>query len=73
MDLSTGVATIGGTDHKPEGIGTAQAEWKDDQGFTHHYKLKKTLYFPELLVNIICITLLTEQLQDNEETFVTTK
>eukprot|EP00957_Ditylum_brightwellii_P163010 12412810-Ditylum_brightwellii.AAC.1 len=26
MDPSTGVATIGRTDHKPEGIGKAQAE-----------------------------------------------
>eukprot|EP00957_Ditylum_brightwellii_P203336 15334193-Ditylum_brightwellii.AAC.1 len=73
MDPSTGVVTIGGTDHKPEGIGTAQVEQKDDQGCTHRYKLKKALYFPELLVNIISITLFVEQLQDNKGTFVTTK
>eukprot|EP00957_Ditylum_brightwellii_P039456 2984892-Ditylum_brightwellii.AAC.1 len=30
MDPSTGVATIGGTDHHPEGIGVAETSWKDD-------------------------------------------
>eukprot|EP00957_Ditylum_brightwellii_P203826 15336403-Ditylum_brightwellii.AAC.1 len=73
MDPSTRATTIGGTDHKPEGIGTAQVEWKDDQGCTHRYKFKKALYFPDLLVNIISITSLAEQLQDDEGTFVTRK
>eukprot|EP00957_Ditylum_brightwellii_P067530 5126674-Ditylum_brightwellii.AAC.1 len=73
MDPNTGVATIGGTDHRPQGIGNAQISWKDDDGFSHTYRLKKVLYFPESPVNIISVTLLAEQLNDDEGAYVTTK
>eukprot|EP00957_Ditylum_brightwellii_P171547 13060257-Ditylum_brightwellii.AAC.1 len=32
MDPNTGVAAIGGTDHRPQGISDAQILWKDDDG-----------------------------------------
>eukprot|EP00957_Ditylum_brightwellii_P012597 952026-Ditylum_brightwellii.AAC.1 len=41
MDPTTGVETIGGIDHKPQGIGLVEIEWKDDEGATHTYKLQK--------------------------------
>eukprot|EP00957_Ditylum_brightwellii_P048731 3697470-Ditylum_brightwellii.AAC.1 len=67
MDSGTGVATIGGTDHRPERIGTIQIEWKDNNEIAHQCMLEKALYFPNSLVNTISITLLAEWLNDDEE------
>eukprot|EP00957_Ditylum_brightwellii_P055529 4208043-Ditylum_brightwellii.AAC.1 len=39
----------------------------------HHYDLRDTLYFPDSSVNIISITSLADQLDDDESTYVTTK
>eukprot|EP00957_Ditylum_brightwellii_P189232 14403620-Ditylum_brightwellii.AAC.1 len=65
MDPNTGFATIGGTDHRPQGIGDAQISWKDDDGINHTYQLKKALCFPESPVSIISVTSLAEQLIDD--------
>eukprot|EP00957_Ditylum_brightwellii_P193189 14710250-Ditylum_brightwellii.AAC.1 len=70
MDPSTGVAMIGSTDHWPEGIDMVQIEWKDDNGLSHKYSLNKSLYFPESPVNIVSVTLLVEQLNDNKGTLL---
>eukprot|EP00957_Ditylum_brightwellii_P133134 10150694-Ditylum_brightwellii.AAC.1 len=67
------VATIRGTDHKPEAIGTARVYWKDDKGNSHQYDLMKALYFPKIPVNIISITSLEDQLNDNEGTYIPPK
>eukprot|EP00957_Ditylum_brightwellii_P087603 6669079-Ditylum_brightwellii.AAC.1 len=47
MDPNIGVVAIGGTDLQLQGIGDAQISWKDDDGVSHTYRLKKALYFPE--------------------------
>eukprot|EP00957_Ditylum_brightwellii_P117619 8971051-Ditylum_brightwellii.AAC.1 len=66
MDPTMGVATIGGIDHKLQGIGLVKIECKDDEGATHKYKLEKALYFPESPVNIISVTCLADQLGNDE-------
>eukprot|EP00957_Ditylum_brightwellii_P043348 3285895-Ditylum_brightwellii.AAC.1 len=73
INSDIGVATIGSTDHKPTTIGTAWVSWKDDAGITHHYGLNKALYFPNSPVNIISVTSLEVQLNDDERTYFTTK
>eukprot|EP00957_Ditylum_brightwellii_P182413 13895775-Ditylum_brightwellii.AAC.1 len=35
MDPNTGVATMGGTNHWPQGIREAEILWKDDEGVSH--------------------------------------
>eukprot|EP00957_Ditylum_brightwellii_P174993 13323463-Ditylum_brightwellii.AAC.1 len=37
IDQSKGVATIGGKDHRPSGIGKAKFSWKDDEEKIHTY------------------------------------
>eukprot|EP00957_Ditylum_brightwellii_P090889 6920602-Ditylum_brightwellii.AAC.1 len=69
MDPNTGVATIEGMDHRLQGIGDAQISWKDGNGISHNYQLKKVLYFPESPVNNISVTSLAEQLNDDEGTY----
>eukprot|EP00957_Ditylum_brightwellii_P105641 8055077-Ditylum_brightwellii.AAC.1 len=68
MEPNTGVATIRGTDHWPQEIGEAEISWKGDEGVSHVYQFKNALYFPDLPVNIISVTSLAEQLNDNEGT-----
>eukprot|EP00957_Ditylum_brightwellii_P028321 2139067-Ditylum_brightwellii.AAC.1 len=66
IESNVGVATIVGTDHMPTAIGTARVYWKDDDGITYCYDLRNALYFPNSPANIISITSLTDQLNDNE-------
>eukprot|EP00957_Ditylum_brightwellii_P160482 12217361-Ditylum_brightwellii.AAC.1 len=73
MNPGSGMATIGGIDHKPEGIGTMQIKWKNNNEIAYQYNLEKALYFLNSTVNIISVTLLADQLDDDEGTFVTTK
>ena len=72
LDGKTGVATIGGTDHKPSGIGDIKLSWKDDEGKSRSYVLHNALYFPDLPVNILSITRLADHFQDNEGTYIKT-
>eukprot|EP00957_Ditylum_brightwellii_P124663 9501047-Ditylum_brightwellii.AAC.1 len=73
MDPDSGVIKIGGTNHCPEGIRIVKAKWEDDNDIIHTYYLKKALYFPSSPVNIISVTSLAEQLEDDKGMFVTMK
>eukprot|EP00957_Ditylum_brightwellii_P158108 12034896-Ditylum_brightwellii.AAC.1 len=73
MDPNTGVATIRGTNHCPQGKCVAKISWKDDDGMVHEYRLNNAFYFPDSLVNVISLTSLVDQLNDNEGPYVTTK
>eukprot|EP00957_Ditylum_brightwellii_P103768 7905186-Ditylum_brightwellii.AAC.1 len=64
MDPATGVATIGGTDHCPAGIGAMQITWTDDAGKLYTYVLDNKLYFPESPVNILSVTKLADFFND---------
>ena len=72
MDPSTGVATIGGKDHRPEGIGTIRLSWRDDEGKSYTYHLKNTLFFTESPVNILSVTKLADFFNDDEGMYVKT-
>jgi len=50
------VATIGGKNSKPSGVGTVRWIWHDDSGKKHHYCLPNVFYFPGSPVNILSIT-----------------
>ena len=68
-----GVATIGNKDLFPQGIGEVKIAWSDDSGKSHEYVLQNVLYFPTSPVNVISVTALAAQLQDNEGTWIKTK
>ena len=67
------VATIGGKLNSPAGIGTVKWKWKDDAGLVHEILLEKVLYFPNSPINIMSITELARQLDDEEGTGIDTK
>jgi hypothetical protein len=52
----TTVATIGGKNSQPSGIGTVIWSWQDDNTKTHQYEFKNVYYFPQSPVNILSIT-----------------
>ena len=62
VDSSIGVATIGGTDHKPTGMGDVQIFITDEKLNDVKIILKNALYFPDFPVNIISVTALSNQL-----------
>ena len=47
--------------------------WKDDGGAVHTEQLENTLYFPKSLINIISVTELAKQFNDEEGTGIDTK
>ena len=53
---NSAVATIGGTDNIPEGIGTVEWTWRDDDGKVHTYRLDDVYYFPDSPVNLLSVT-----------------
>ena len=55
------VATIGGKLNQPAGIGTVKQKRKDDGGAVHTEQLDNTLYFPKSPINIMSITELDKQ------------
>ena len=67
------VATIGGTDFKPTGIGTVKWSWKDDEGKSHTHRLERVLYFPESAVNIISPNALADHYDDKNGTHIKIK
>ncbi len=69
---SGAVATIGGKANRLSGIGTVKWEWKDDHGHVHSYLIKNVLYFPSSPINILSVTELANQLDDNSGTGITT-
>ncbi len=66
------VATIGGNQNNASGIGTVQWTWKDDSGKSHTFDVKNVLFFPSSPINILSVTELAEQLQDDAGTGITT-
>ena len=67
------VATIGGKLNRPEGIGTVEWKWKDDEGVIHTEKLENVLHFPQSPINIMSVTEYARQLNDEEGTGIDTK
>ena len=67
------VATIGGKTSIPAGIGTVKWTWKDDTGQNHTHHLTEVLYFPTSPVNILSITALADQLNDDHGTGIDTR
>jgi hypothetical protein len=70
---NTVVATIGGKTSIPTGIGTVKWTWKDDSGQEHTHHLTDVLYFPTSPVNILSITALADQLNDDNGTGIDTR
>jgi len=67
------VATIGGQVNVPAGIGTVTCSWKDDVDVVHTHHVEQVHYFPGSPVNIIGITALGKQFNDEETTGIDTK
>ena len=67
------VATIGGNKNNATGMGTARWTWKDDDGKSHTMDINDVLYFPSSPVNILSVTALATQLEDDEGTGIDTK
>jgi len=73
VNSEAGVATIGGTDFKPAGIGTVEWTWTDDNGRRHTMRIENVLYFPQSPVNVLSVTAFASQLGDEEGTWIKTK
>ena len=58
------VATIGEKLNHPAGIGTVKWTWKDDGGEVHTKKLENKLYFSKSPINIMSVTELAKQFND---------
>ena len=67
------VATIGGAQNSVEGMGTTLWRWKDDSGQHHTIDVENVLYFPQSPVNILSITSLADQFNDDDGTGINTK
>ena len=67
------VATIGGKNSRPSGIGTVKWSWDDSTGKTHEYELPNCYYFPNSPVNILSITEFAAFLKDDDGTGIDTK
>ena len=57
------VATIGGKDIIPKGIGTVSWYWTDYEGKLHTKKLNNRIYFPDSPVNILSTTTMSEYMK----------
>ena len=55
------------------GMGTVVWSWKDDHGTVHKMRIHDVLYFPSSPVNILSVTSLASQLNDDEGTGIDTK
>ena len=73
IDPRNGVATIGGEDLRPSGIGMVKCSWDDDEGKTHNFFLVKTLFFPTSPVNIISVSRLADHFNDDEGKSIQTR
>ncbi len=67
------MATIGGKENLPSGIGTVKWTWKDNNRRPHTHLVRNDLYFPHLPVNILSITSFANQLGNDEWTGIHTK
>ena len=66
------VATIGGTNFYPAGIGDLNIRIRDDENKTSTLVLKNVLYFPNSPVNIISVVCLADHFNDDTGTWVQT-
>ena len=64
------VATIGGAKNSAAGMCTTQWSWKDDDAKHHTIDVENVLYFPQSPVNILSITSLADQFNDDDGTGV---
>ena len=69
---SYSVDTVGGGS-QPKGFGTVSWTITDDDGQCHEEKIEEVLYFPESPVNILGVTKLAKQRNDDEGIHVLTK
>ena len=67
------VATIGGTKNAATGMGTVCWRWKDDTRRQHSTNINDVLLFPQSPVNILSITALAAQFNNDEGTGIDTK
>ena len=67
------IATIGGANNSASGMNTTRWRWKDDAGMQHMVEVKNVLYFPQSPVNILSITNLANQFNDDDGTGINTK
>ena len=67
------VATVGGAKNSAAGMGTTRWRWKDDGGKQHTIDIKNVLYFPQSPVNILSITSLADQFNNDYGTGINTK
>ena len=65
-----GVATIRGVELIPHLIGDVQTSWRDDAGKSFDFILKGAFFPPDLPVNIVSVTALAEQLNDDSGTWI---
>ena len=70
---NTVVATIGDKTSVPTGIGTVKWTWKDHIGKDHTHYSTDVLFFLTSPVNILSITTLADQLNDDNGTGIDTK
>jgi hypothetical protein len=73
VHLPTAVATVGGTDHRPTGVGDVSITWTDDSGKAYDITLKDALYFPDSPVKVVSVTSLADHFNDDEGTYIITK
>ena len=66
------IATIGGQDSAPYGMGLVPVGIEDNDDNSSAINLEDALYFPESPVNIISIACLADTYNDNEGTFIKT-
>ena len=67
------VETFGGKLNEPAGIGTVKWTRKYDGGAVHTEQLENTLYFPKSPINIMSVTELARQFNDEEGTGIDKK
>ena len=67
------VATIGRNRNVASGMGTVMWRWKDDGGKLHDVEVHDVLYFPASPVNILSVTSLASQFDDDDGTGIDTK
>jgi len=67
------VATIGGEANSAQGMGTVRWTWRDDNGDSHTFDIQNVLYFPQSPVNMLSVTTLAGQLDDEDGTGIDTK
>ena len=67
------VATIRDSHNRATAVGTVVWEWKDDKGKLHTFEVKDVLYLLDSPVNILSVTKVADQLDDNHGTGIDIK